>query len=150
MSFSSTEESDSKIYGVDYNGKTWVLQNTGTHPVWTILPNPTKTKINIKRLVSFCNILWGIGHDHQIYVYVPKRDIPIRVREEIWENERWNPVEGFTGSLLPTDRSNFSSENGVEPRQKSDKLPSDAWVWEGDWEIENTFQNELVAEVCVR
>ncbi|XP_021947922.1 tectonin beta-propeller repeat-containing protein isoform X2 [Folsomia candida] len=141
MSFS--KESDSTVYGVDYNGKVWALGNSNP-PAWTRLHNPTN--VNIKRLVSFSHILWGIGSDHQIYVYVPKRDIGIRVREEIWENQRWNPIDGFGKHLLPTDRAPFSSESGTEPREKSDKLPSDAWKWECDWQIENTFENELIAE----
>ncbi len=132
------------------------------------MSNPTK--INIKRLVSLfsSNILYGIGSDHQIYVHVPKRDLSIRVKEEIWENQRWNPVDGFCDSLLPTDRQPYSSkciinftkkfndfvfcitgECGREPREKSDKLPSQAWQWECDWQIENTFENELIAEVLL-
>jgi len=56
-------------------------------------------------------------------------------------------VEGFCDSLLPTDRPKFSNEEGTEERNPKMKLPCESWGWEGDWQIENTFENELVADV---
>lgn len=41
----------------------------------------------LQRLASISGILWAISSDHQVYVFVPKRDVPIRVREELYENE---------------------------------------------------------------
>lgn len=40
-----------------------------------------------KKLSAVPHFLWGIGGDHQVYVYVHGLDIPIRVREESFENE---------------------------------------------------------------
>jgi len=36
--------------------------------------------------------------------------VPVRVVEEAYENQRWNPVDGFCDKLLPTDRHAFSSK----------------------------------------
>lgn len=61
--------------------------------------------------------------------------------------QRWNPVGGFCDNLLPTDRPPFSDETGLENRDKSYiNLPSDSWQWEGDWVIENTFENQLLSQ----
>ncbi len=39
--------------------------------------------------------------------------------------------------LLPTDRPDWSDESGKEamPRD-AQRLPSDAWVWDGDWRVD--------------
>lgn len=57
--------------------------------------------------------------------------------------QRWLPLEGFSGRLLPTDRYNFSSQDGTVDRSRDKvKLPSMAWQWEGDWQIETTLDGQ--------
>lgn len=87
--------------------------------------------------------MWAIGGDRQVYVHVHGIDTGIRVREEVYENERWNPISGFTSKLLPTDRFHFSSVDGTANRE-IDKIrcPSMAWQWEGDWEMEMTLDGQ--------
>jgi hypothetical protein len=36
------------------------------------------------------------------------------VKESTFENERWNPIEGFCSKLLPTDRPHYSSMDGLQ------------------------------------
>ena len=61
-------------------------------------------------------------------------EVPIRVKEVVYENERWNPLDGFSSNLLPTDRSHFSNMEGTVAREKNKvHLPTMAWQWEGDW-----------------
>lgn len=53
------------------------------------------------------------------------------------------PLEGFSGRLLPTDRYNFSNQDGTVDRSRDKvKLPSMAWQWEGDWQIETTLDGQ--------
>lgn len=53
------------------------------------------------------------------------------------------PLEGFSGRLLPTDRYNFSNQDGTVNRSRDKvKLPSMAWQWEGDWQIETTLDGQ--------
>lgn len=60
--------------------------------------------------------------------------------------QRWNPVGGFCDNMLPTDRPHFSDETGLVKRDKANiNLPSESWLWEGDWIIENTFENQLLS-----
>ena len=36
----------------------------------------------------------------QLYLYVYGLELPIRVKETVYENERWNPVNGFTNQVI--------------------------------------------------
>lgn len=38
--------------------------------------------------------MWAIGSDRQVYLHCYGLDVPIRVKEEAYENERWYPIEG--------------------------------------------------------
>lgn len=52
-------------------------------------------------------------------------------------------MEGFSGRLLPTDRYNFSNQDGTVDRSRDKvKLPSMAWQWEDDWQIETTLDGQ--------
>jgi hypothetical protein len=54
--------------------------------------------------------------------------------------QRWLPIEGFSGRLLPTDRFHYSSQDGTCDRSLDKiRLPSMAWQWEGDWHLETTL-----------
>ena len=74
--------------------------------------------IEFKRVSASRNVLWAVGGDHQVYVFVYGVELPIRVKEITYENERWNPMEGFCSKLLPTDRSRFSNMGGTQAREK--------------------------------
>lgn len=84
--------------------------------------------------------LWALGGDHQVYVFVFGVEVPIRVQEHTYENQRWNPIEGFCSSLLPTDRPKFSSGDGTRAKDRDKvKLPTMAWRWEGDWYLDTNY-----------
>lgn len=88
--------------------------------------------LEFKKISSVQNIIYAIGGDRQVYVLVFGLDIPIRVKEVAYENERWFPIEGFANRLLPTDRYKFSNEDGTENRAiQMIRLPSACWIWEG-------------------
>ncbi len=84
--------------------------------------------------------LWALGGDHQLYVFVFGVEVSIRVQECTYENQRWNPLDGFCHKLLPTDRPRFSTPDGTRGRDKDAvKLPSMAWRWEGEWYVDTNF-----------
>ena len=81
--------------------------------------------------------MWAVGADQQVYVWVFGLEVPIRVKEVSYENERWNPLSGFGDKLLPTDRAHFSDITGTQEREKDQvSLPGLAWAWDDDWHIE--------------
>merc|ERR1712013_302367 len=91
--------------------------------------------IEFKRVSASKNVVWAVGGDHQVYVFVYGVEVPIRVKEVTYENERWNPMEGFCAKLLPTDRPNFSNMAGTMAREKdSMHLPTMAWIWDDEWQ----------------
>jgi tectonin beta-propeller repeat-containing protein 1 len=99
--------------------------------------------LDFKRLSATHNSLWALGGDHQIYVCVFGVEIPIRVKEESFENQRWNPMDGFSEKLLPTDRPKFSTIDGLHDRQKDKiKLPTMAWQWESPWYVDTRLDGK--------
>jgi tectonin beta-propeller repeat-containing protein 1 len=128
----------SLLFGINNEGRVHTLSTTGS--MWREIPYGGQ---EFKKLSAVPYFLWALGGDHQIYVYVHGLDIPIRVREEAYENERWLPIEGFSSRLLPTDRFRFSNADGTVDRSIDKiRLPSMAWQWEGDWQLELTLDGQ--------
>ncbi|XP_038155641.1 tectonin beta-propeller repeat-containing protein 1 [Cyprinodon tularosa] len=107
------------------------------------------------RLVE-CNslgIVWGLGYDHTAWVYTggygggffqglasstdnvyTQTDIK---SVYIYENQRWNPVTGYSNRGLPTDRYMWSDASGLHECTKTGtKPPSPHWTWVSDWVID--------------
>ena len=69
---------------------------------------------------SQAGVTWGLGYDSVAWVYtggwggahfkgIDQSDIGIHPMEDtryfyVYENQRWNPLTGFTSKGLPTDR----------------------------------------------
>jgi len=125
----------SSIFAVNSSGRVFSLsKHEGTWREFEYLG------IEFKRVSAAQNVLWAIGGDHQVYVFVYGLEVPIRVKEVTFENERWNPVEGFCSKLLPTDRANYSIMDGTRAREKdSIQLPTMAWIWDDDWHVDTLF-----------
>ncbi|KAM4525259.1 tectonin beta-propeller repeat-containing protein 1 isoform 2-T2 [Odontesthes bonariensis] len=103
-----------------------------------------------------CNsvgIVWGIGYDHtawictggygggffqglvnstdNIYTQTDVKSV------HIYENQRWNPVTGYTSRGLPTDRYMWSDASGLhECTRTNTKPPSPQWTWVSDWAVD--------------
>ncbi|GAB6031582.1 tectonin beta-propeller repeat containing [Chamberlinius hualienensis] len=126
------------LWAVTNQGKVFVLSTNEER--WKELPY---CGMEFKRVSSTTWCSWGIGGDHQVYVYVISPEVPIRYKEVAYENHRWNPKEGFCSRLLPTDRSPWSSKDGLVSRLPDKiRLPTLSWKWEGDWRIEQTFDGQ--------
>ncbi|XP_056607970.1 tectonin beta-propeller repeat-containing protein 1 isoform X1 [Triplophysa dalaica] len=94
--------------------------------------------LELKRVSGSQHCCWGVGCDNQLYLNVFPCDVPIRHLEETYENQRWNPVEGYTDTLLPTDRWQWTDESGLNQQPlHSFVLPSANWEWEGDWYVDD-------------
>ncbi|XP_061009682.1 tectonin beta-propeller repeat-containing protein 1 isoform X4 [Dama dama] len=98
-------------------------------------------------------VVWGIGYDHTAWVYTggygggcfqglasstsnvfTQWDVKC-VR--VYENQRWNPVTGYTSRGLPTDRYMWSDATGLQECTKaSTKPPSLQWTWVSDWFVD--------------
>lgn len=128
----------SLLFSINNEGKVYALPTTGS--CWKEF---MYLGIEFKTLSAVPNFLWAVGGDRQIYLHVHGLEIPIRVKEEAYENERWLPIEGFSNRLLPTDRYQFSNHDGTKDRSIDRiRLPSMAWQWEGDWQLELTLDGQ--------
>ncbi|KAK4307589.1 hypothetical protein Pmani_020655 [Petrolisthes manimaculis] len=147
--FSQSEEADcwtrtrmpsSQVFAVSNLGRVFSLATD--QATWRELHY---LGLEFKRVSAHETVLWALGGDHQVYVYVYGSSVPIRVCEEAYENQRWNPLDGFTDQLLPSDRAMFSSEDGLKSRSLSSvTLPTLAWSWESPWHIHHTHQGQAL------
>lgn len=98
-------------------------------------------------------VVWGIGYDHTAWVYtggygggcfqgLASSTSNIYTQSDvkcvyIYENQRWNPVTGYTSRGLPTDRYMWSDATGLQECTKaSTKPPSLQWAWVSDWFVD--------------
>lgn len=72
----------SVIFGINNEGRVYTLSTSGS--VWRELQYVGQ---EFKKISGIRHFLWALGGDHQIYVYVHGLDIPIKVKEEAYENE---------------------------------------------------------------
>lgn len=99
-------------------------------------------------MVESCcaGVVWGIGYNNTAWVYTggygggvfkgiggynanvqPMFD---SMKVYIYENQRWNPLTGFSTRSLPTDRYQWSDQSGLyECTKENTKLPSSHWAW---------------------
>ncbi|XP_035211237.1 tectonin beta-propeller repeat-containing protein 1-like isoform X2 [Stegodyphus dumicola] len=107
------------------------------------------------RLVETCpfGVTWGLGYNCTAWVYsggfgggpyhgAPGCNTAVGPMSDvrclyIYENQRWNPLSGFTAKGLPTDRYMWSDQTGrVECTKDNTHLPSGHWQWISDWCID--------------
>ena len=98
-------------------------------------------------------VTYVLSSDNRLYVYTGghggglingitdanSQIYPITVTNTVYtyENQRWNPLTGFSSKLLLTDRSVWSDKTGkVEKFKDNFKLPSKHWQWITDWIID--------------
>ncbi|XP_076056514.1 tectonin beta-propeller repeat-containing protein 1-like isoform X2 [Oratosquilla oratoria] len=130
----------SSLFAVSNLGRVFSLATDKN--VWSELPY---LGVEFKRISSHEMTLWALGGDHQVYVFIFGASVPIRVCEETYENQRWSPVQGWSNTLLPTDRAQWSSADGLEERSPTRiHLPTLAWMWEGSWTLHDTFMGHAL------
>lgn len=100
------------------------------------------------RSVESCpsGVVWGIGYDNTAWVYssgwggsflkgIETSNSGINQMSDsqnyyVYENQRWNPVTGYTSTGLPTDRHMWSDITGKHKRTRDHaKLLSMHWQW---------------------
>ncbi|XP_077482271.1 tectonin beta-propeller repeat-containing protein 1-like [Stigmatopora argus] len=128
----------SRLWAVDVHGRIYSLSTAGQQwEQWR------ETQMEFKRVTAAGPCCWGIACDNKIYLNVYASDVPIRFQEETYENQRWNPVDGFSERLLPSDRWQWSDVTGLHHQPPpSFRLPSQHWEWEGDWYVDENFEGE--------
>nr|XP_061830301.1 tectonin beta-propeller repeat-containing protein 1-like isoform X3 [Nerophis lumbriciformis] len=135
---SATTMSITLLWAVDVYGRVYSVSTAGQR--WE---RADDALLELKRVTAGKGRCWGIGCDHHVYLNMMPHETPIRYREETYENQRWNPVDGFTDTLLPTDRWSWSDVMGMNPQSlQGFQLPSRSWEWEGDWYVDQSCGGE--------
>ncbi|TWW81498.1 Tectonin beta-propeller repeat-containing protein 1 [Takifugu flavidus] len=128
----------SLLWVVDVYGRVFSLSTAGQQ--WEQCHD---IQMEFKRVAAAQQCCWGIACDSNIYLNVHASDLPVRYQEEAYENQRWNPVDGFSERLLPSDRWQWSDVTGLQHHPlDSFQLPSSSWEWEGDWYVDENFEGE--------
>lgn len=128
----------SLLWAVDVYGRVYSLSTAGQQ--WELWRD---AQMEFKRVSAAQQCCWGIACDNGIYLNVYASDLPIRYQEETYENQRWNPVDGFSERLLPSDRWQWSDVTGLQHQPlDSFQLPSSSWEWEADWYADENFEGE--------
>lgn len=83
----------SVLWAVDLFGKVYTLSTAGQY--WELCKD---SQLEFKRVSATTQCCWGIACDNQVYVYVCASDVPIRRREEAYENQVGSRV--FAGAAL--------------------------------------------------
>lgn len=107
---------------------------------------------HLRRVVSCtAGVTWGVGYDHTGWVYnggwgggffgtLDSNNVNSMTDTQdyrVYENQRWNPVTGYTSAGLPTDRYMWSDATGKQKRTRDQvKLLSMHWQWISDWMID--------------
>ena len=77
--------SSSMLWAVASSGNVYTLDRDDNK--WQQVANQSNVLRGFKKLAATPQIVWGLGCDHQVYVYVPASDLPIRCQESTYENE---------------------------------------------------------------
>ncbi|XP_054454751.1 tectonin beta-propeller repeat-containing protein 1 [Anoplopoma fimbria] len=128
----------SLLWAVDVYGRVYSLSTAGQ--VWEQCRD---AQMEFKRVTAAQQCCWGIACDNNIYLNLHASDLPVRYQEETYENQRWNPVDGFSERLLPSDRWQWSDVTGLQHQPLDNfQLPSTSWEWEGDWYADENLEGE--------
>ncbi|KAK2117140.1 Tectonin beta-propeller repeat-containing protein 1, partial [Saguinus oedipus] len=73
---------NSVLWAVDLFGRVYTLSTAGQY--WELCKD---AQLEFKRVSATTQCCWGIACDNQVYVYVCASDVPIRRREEAYENQ---------------------------------------------------------------
>ncbi|CAG0899077.1 unnamed protein product [Darwinula stevensoni] len=101
--------------------------------------------------VAVVVVVWGLGYDGTCWAYTRgyggepwkslwSKDVGPMTDARcfyVYENQRWNPLTGYSARGLPTDRPPWSDVTGTAALSKdSVKIPSSKWQWVSDWRVD--------------
>lgn len=93
-----------------------------------------------------CGVVWALGEDGTVWIHngfygggffkgffgsiQGMNSMNDESNVYVYENQRWNPVHGFSARGLPTDRASWSDATGRLATNKDNTcLPNRHWNW---------------------
>lgn len=139
MSFLQKMET-SHLWVIDRDGRVFLFNLRDK--TWRHISTPKLGSRNcFKRISAVEQCAWAISASQQPYLFVHATEVPIRVKVQTYENQRWGVYGGWKSTeksilMKHTDRWGWSSRDGKQHLPKeSFQLPSVEWIWESDWNI---------------
>uniref|UniRef100_A0A7I4Y739 Galectin domain-containing protein n=1 Tax=Haemonchus contortus TaxID=6289 RepID=A0A7I4Y739_HAECO len=91
----------------------------------------------IHQILAAPHAAFALDLNGNVFQFVLNSHLTIRRRVEIYANQRWYPVAGWSSRTLPTDRAAFSNEDGSKSGDMSGfQLKADGWRWEESWIVD--------------
>ncbi|KAJ1364635.1 hypothetical protein KIN20_024765 [Parelaphostrongylus tenuis] len=94
--------------------------------------------LRVQQIVAAPHTAFALDNTGAVFQFVLTSYVTVRQQVEIYSNQRWYPVMGWSSRTLPTDRASFTNENGWRKSEELDgfKLKSDGWRWEEPWMVD--------------
>ncbi|EYC26902.1 hypothetical protein Y032_0009g418 [Ancylostoma ceylanicum] len=93
--------------------------------------------VKIYQIVGAPHAAFALDYSGAVYQFVLSSHLTIRQKVEIYSNQRWYPMIGWSSRTLPTDRASFSNEDGsCSVEMTGFHLKSDGWRWEEPWIVD--------------
>jgi hypothetical protein len=98
----------SLLFAINNEGRVFGLSTTGTK--WREF---VYLGLEFKHLSAVPHFMWAVGGDRQVYVHVHGLDIPIRIKEEAYENEVMFSRKSTVSRIIRVSlvRSNIGGKN---------------------------------------
>ena len=76
---------NNKLWAVSALGNVYTLSKNSDE--WTQVPSRGLILSGFKKVSAGPQCVWALACDHQVFVYIPSSDLPIRCQESTFENE---------------------------------------------------------------
>ena len=89
---------NNKLWAVSALGNVYTLAKNSEE--WTQVPSKGLILSGFKKVSAAPQCVWGLACDHQVFVYIPSSDLPIRCQESTFENEVMSMQSTFLNMLF--------------------------------------------------
>ncbi|VDO93204.1 unnamed protein product [Heligmosomoides polygyrus] len=94
-------------------------------------------QLKVRQIAAASHAAFALDHSGSVFQFVLNSHLTIRRRVEIYANQRWYPMIGWSSWTLPTDRASFSNEDGSRSGDLTGfQLKADGWRWEEPWIVD--------------
>lgn len=97
------------LWLIDRDGRSFIVNLRDNS--WNEVSTPElKSRNCFKRISAVSSCAWAINANQQPCLYVHATQVPIRARVEVWENERWGLMNGWSVKSVRILKGRFSTE----------------------------------------
>ena len=102
---------ESFLWAIDYHGSLYKLKLDTNEWSRVSKSNLKSRRDTFKRIASTKTCAWAVGGDQNVYMSVFQTDLPIRIQEETYENQRWSVRHGWSEKSVSQFKNLFLKIN---------------------------------------